>query len=578
MKNSIHGRNFKQARLDYFLISEHLLIETESAEIEPGYRTDHSAVNVVFNFQKQKKGKSYWKFNNTLLKDAEYITTVKNTIKATIEQYSVQENWHDIQVNDLQFEISDQLFFETLLMEIRGKTISYSSFKKRSQDRRELLLLEEINNIEKTYDPSKEDSLKIKQKELFDIRQKKIEGVKVRSRARWVEEGEKANKYFCNLENRNFISKMMPHLTRSDGTIASKQEEIIEETKLFYENLYSYKEVDDVDLDNILNFQDIRKLNDNEKDSLEGPITIQEALKALKNMANNKSPGSDGFTAEFYKFFWSDLGHFFVKSINYGYNFGELSTTQKEGIITCIPKGDKPKQYLKNWRPISLLNVSYKIASACIANRLKTVLPLLINNDQTGFLSGRYIGENIRTLYDILSHTEKHNIPGLLLLIDFEKAFDSVAWSYIFKVLNFFNFGDSIKKWILTFYKNAKSCVVVNGHISSWFHLGRGCRQGDPLSPYIFILCVEILAHLIRKNPDIKGIKVRDKEYLVSQYADDTSLILEATEKSLKTTLNLITYFAKFSGLSMNNDKTRVIWIGGMKGSNMKLCENYNLN
>ena len=103
---------------------------------------------------------------------------------------------------------------------------------------------------------------------------------------------------------------------------------------------------------------------------MEGPITIQEALKALKNMSNNKSPGSDGFTAEFYNSFWRDLGHFLIKSINYGYDLEELSITKKEGIITCLPKGDKPKQYLKNWRPITLLNVSYKIASACIANRL----------------------------------------------------------------------------------------------------------------------------------------------------------------------------------------------------------------
>ena len=314
------------------------------------------------------------------------------------------------------------------------------------------------------------------------------------------------------------------------------------------------------------------------KTSLEGPITTDEALKALKNMANNKSPGSDGFTAEFFKFFWVDIGQLLVRAINCGYEIGELSSTQKEGIITCIPKGDKPKQFLKNWRPISLLNISYKIASACIANRLKSVLPSIINHDQTGFLSGRYIGENIRTLYDLMSHTEKYNIPALLLLIDFEKAFDSVAWSFINKVLDFFNFGDSIKKWFSVFYKNSKSCVIVNGQISNWFKLGRGCRQGDPLSPYIFVLCVEILAHLIRNNSEIKGIKINNKKYLVSQYADDTSLILDATEKSLKTALNIITYYSKFSGLSMNNDKTRVIWLGSMKNSPLKFCQEYNLN
>ena len=123
------------------------------------------------------------------------------------------------------------------------------------------------------------------------------------------------------------------------------------------------------------------------------------------------------------------------------------------------------------------------MASACIANRIKTVLPLLIHNDQTGFISGRYIGENIRNLYNLLQYTDNSHIPGLLLLIDFEKDFDSIAWSFIYKVLDFFKFGESIKKWVKLFYTNIKSCVVVNGEVSPWFNLYRGCRQGDPHPP-----------------------------------------------------------------------------------------------
>ena len=569
---------FKQARLDFFLISEFLFTNIENAEIVPGYRTDHNAVTVTLCFQKYNKGTSYWKFNNSLLKDPSYVSLVKDKIKDVKEQYSTQQNPNQIPIPQLEFNINDQLFFDTLLMEIRGKTISYSSYKKKCQDKKEVLLTEEIKLIEENFDPTKETLLKEKQKELLDIRQKKLEGVKIRSRARWVEDGEKPSKYFCNLENRNFVSKMMPNLVKEDGSKTFDQADIIAETKHFYEKLYTYKEVDDVDLDDILNFDDIPKLSENQKNKLEGKITLDEALQALKSMANNKSPGSDGFTVEFFKFFWKDIGELLIRSINYGYEKGELSIAQKEGIITCIPKGEKPKQYLKNWRPISLLNVSYKIASACIANRLKTVLPSVINIDQTGFLSGRYIGENIRTLYDLMAYTEKNNIPALLLLIDFEKAFDSIAWPFIHKVLNFFNFGESIKKWISVFYNKIKSCVTVNGHLSTWFQLGRGCRQGDPLSPYIFILCVEILAHLIRKNHKIKGIKIKNTEYLVSQYADDTSLILDATEESLKNALNTITYYSKFSGLSMNHDKTRVIWLGAMKGSSNRLCKNLNLN
>ena len=106
---------------------------------------------------------------------------------------------------------------------------------------------------------------------------------------------------------------------------------------------------------------------------------------------------------------------------------GELSITQKQGIITCIPKENKPKQLLKSWRPLTLLDTVYKIASGTIANRLKLVVNSLINKDQTGFIKGRYIGENIRLVYDLMSYTEENHIPGLLLLIDFEKAFDSLS-------------------------------------------------------------------------------------------------------------------------------------------------------
>ena len=148
---------------------------------------------------------------------------------------------------------------------------------------------------------------------------------------------------------------------------------------------------------------------------------------------HNKSPGSDGYTTEFYKFFWNDIGVFLVRSINEGFLSGQMSVTQKQGIITCIPKEGKDKQFIKNWRPITLLNTAYKIASACIAQRLKSVLPTIISEHQRGFLPGRYIGENIRLVYDTLLHTERNKIPGLLLLIDYEKAFDTIAWSFIKK-------------------------------------------------------------------------------------------------------------------------------------------------
>ena len=154
------------------------------------------------------------------------------------------------------------------------------------------------------------------------------------------------------------------------------------------------------------------------------------------------------------------------------------------------------------------MNTVYKIGSACIANRLKEVLPKLINEDQTGFMKQRYIGDNIRLIYDVISYLENHNLPGLLLNIDFEKAFDSVNLDFMFKVLRAFGFKQNMCRWIEVFYTNIKSCVIVNGQTTKWFDIERGCRQGDPISPYLFILCVEMFGMMVRRNDAIKGVRI----------------------------------------------------------------------
>ena len=146
-------------------------------------------------------------------------------------------------------------------------------------------------------------------------------------------------------------------------------------------------------------------------------------------------------------------------------------------------------------------------------------------------MKGRY-GKNIRLLYDTLLYAEQHQIPGLLLMMDFEKAFDSVAWSFIEKSLCKFKFGKDFTRWILKFYTNINSCVHVNGQYSQWFDMKRGKRQGDPLSPYLFLICAELLASVIRQNESIHGINILDEEILLSQFADDTTFFLDGTRES----------------------------------------------
>ena len=164
----------------------------------------------------------------------------------------------------------------------------------------------------------------------------------------------------------------------------------------------------------ILIYVRIPKLEPNDSTSLDKGISEGEVLEVLKSMKYNKSPGSDGFTVEFLKMFWKDLKLLIVNAINCICLKKELPVSQRLGIISCIPKGNKPRQFLKNWRPITLLNVLYKLISGCISFRIKSTLNYFISDTQTGFLKGRYIGENTRFTYDLMDYSDNENIPGLI--------------------------------------------------------------------------------------------------------------------------------------------------------------------
>jgi hypothetical protein len=158
--------------------------------------------------------------------------------------------------------------------------------------------------------------------------------------------------------------------------------------------------------------------------------------------------------------------------------------------------------------------------------------------------------------------------------VDFEKAFDSVEWPFIQRALRFFGFKNDFCKWVNLFYTDITSYVTNNGHNSDYFSLKRGIRQGDPLSPYLFMLVVEILSAAIKINSDIKGIKLDESEYLISQLADDTTIFLDGSENSLKNCLLVLDKFRECSGMKANIDKTQAIWIGIKLRYRGKVLEN----
>ena len=197
-----------------------------------------------------------------------------------------------------------------------------------------------------------------------------------------------------------------------------------------------------------------------------------------------------------------------------------------------------------------------------MANRMRNVLTHIISDDQKGFLKERYIEENTRLIYDLIQYCKEFNKVGLLLLIDFEKAFDSIEWSFIRKVFKRYNFGKDIIKWFNIICHNSQSCVINNGFYSQFFKLGRGCRQGDPWAPYLFIMSIEPLSEYIKQHRDIKGINLGLAETKIGHYADDTFLTLEHTEASIGAVMKSVLDFGKISGLNINIDKTQAIKLG----------------
>ena len=165
-----------------------------------------------------------------------------------------------------------------------------------------------------------------------------------------------------------------------------------------------------------------------------------------------------------------------------------LTSSQRQAVISLIEKKDKDKRYIKNWRPISLLNVDLKIASKALAARIKKVIGSVILFDQTAYVKGRYIGESIRLIQDIIEYADEMDEEGILFSSDIEKAFDSVDHTFIFITQKKFGFGPDFIHWVKTLPNRPESCVMNNGKSTAYFGLERGTRQGDPLSPYIFIL------------------------------------------------------------------------------------------
>lgn len=555
-----------KSRIDFFLTSHRLEVNIKKAEIRSSIAPDHNATFLSLEINDAfKRGPGTWKFNNQLLEDENYVEQIKCSLPEILQKYQNVESY--------------QLQWELIKMEFRSETITFSKAKRLETKSRESLLQEKLDALDKEIcrgngqlsQPLLDEYESTKQ-ELKGIYEKWGREAIFRSKVSWIEKGEKPTNYFFNLEKRNYEKKVIAQLKLENGEIITDMKQINKEIESYYNDLFRTKFVNNnqqidfnEDFNEFVDNLEIPKLSFEESNLFEGELTLEEIQTVIKSFQNNKSPGEDGFTKEFYETFFDEIGVHLLNSYNEAFTKGQLSVSQRRGVICLIPKEDSNLNELSNWRPLTLLNVDYKILAKVIAKRIEPALQTLIHTDQTGFMKERFIGQNVRLLNDLMGYAEIKNIPGILLFIDFQKAFDTIEWKFIEKSIELFNFGPNISKWFSIFYNNVESGVMNAGFMTNYFKVSRGVRQGCPLSPLLFVLGVEILALKIRQNQLCRGIELPNgQEAKISQFADDTTLIVDNTG-SLREAMNIINTFGSISGLRLNKKKTKAMWIGASR-------------
>ena len=230
-------------------------------------------------------------------------------------------------------------------------------------------------------------------------------------------------------------------------------------------------------------------------------------------------------------------------------------------LFLVFKKGDR--LVARNWRPISLLNVDYKLASRTIAGRLLRVINVIVADDQSCGVPGRYIGENVAFVCDAVEYATTFDSPVAILSLDQEKAFDRVDWGFMYATLRKMGFGVLFLEWVKLFYTGVQSAVNVNGYLSSFFSLSRGVRQACPLSPLLYVLVAEVLAVNVCANPRIKGLALPGRSQAlspISQYAD-TSLVV-VTDDSIVACFETYDLYEKGSGSKLNLSKSKGLWLG----------------
>ncbi|GJX96249.1 RNA-directed DNA polymerase, eukaryota, partial [Tanacetum coccineum] len=381
-----------------------------------------------------------------------------------------------------------------------------------------------------------------------------------KAKIRWAIAGDENSKYFNGIINKK-RSQLAIRGVLVDGEWVVDPLKVKNEFLNHFANRFTTPVSSSITFDS----QFPKRISSDQNDDLERIISYDEIKSAVWDCGTNKSPGPDGFTFEFYRKYWNLIDHDVVATVTSFFCTGLFPNGCNSSFIALIPNSQEAKM-VKDFRPISLIGSMYKIITKTLANHLSYVIADLVSDVQSAFVSNRQILDGPFILNELLSWCKYKNSKALIFKIDFEKAFDSVRWDYLDVVLNNFGFGSKWRGWIQGCLNSALGSILVNGSPTTEFKFSKGFKQGDPLSPFFFILIMESL-HLSFKNVVntglYKGIQI-DESLTLSHlfYADDVIFVGTWNQSNLSTIVSVLKWFHCALGLKINLSKSKLMGVG----------------
>lgn len=541
------------SRIDYLLTSETLFPRIIESAIETICISDHALCWVRIARNVDRGSHKQWRFPSYIAHSVKF----REAVQAAWLSYSADNAEHASN--------SPLLFWQASKAVLRGQILSYTAHREKTLHASYATLQENLTLAYTTFkdspSPGNRESY-ISHKEAFMALLSQMEAKHTFSaRSTFHRFGNRSGKLLSRLLKGQHPPTIIKCLRNAGGAPTTKGTEMSAILQAFYEKLYKCAQSDEVARVQFWEKVTLPQMTSTQAASLMAPITPDEIRKAIKHLKTNKSPGPDGLSNEFYKILAPYLVDTLCAVFNSLLDGQTLPAYFNSALIKVLHKQGRDPELPASYRPISLLNSDYKLFTKIVADRLKSIVPSIIHEDQTGFIPGRQSVTNVRKVLSTIQWVDHQGLgdPCAILSLDAEKAFDLVAWDHLFDTLLKFGAPVEFTHLLRRLYAGSASQILNNGYLSAPFPIQQGTRQGCPLSPLLFALAIEPLAVALRASPDFQGIRVGSHVLKLSMFADDMLLFISDPINSLNSIISTLDQFSSFAGFRVNYSKSNLL-------------------